>query len=487
MLIADDDRALCTSLRDILETRQHQVELAHAGNAALAACWEKRYDVLLLDINLPDLSGLELISEVEKIQPELDILIITGNASLDSAVQAVSRSTIGYLVKPVDLDRLLAILDGIAHRKRVAVENEELLESIRQAKQQWESTFHAISDPIVIVAGGDEGQLLRVNQAFCERFKTSLEEAVGAPARELIFGPGSGAPPLADEPAVEERDDLAAWGVFEISSHPLERGSERGMIYVLRDVTRNKAFEAEREALIHQLEDKNTELERYTYTVSHDLKSPLITIAGFLGMLEQSAVAGDLEQVRSDRARIEGAVARMQQLLDELLELSRIGRMVNPPEDVALSHLAQEAIDLVCSPADREVVRFDVAEELPVVRGDRLRLLQVFQNLIDNSIKFMGDQPAPRVEVDARSQKGEVVCFVRDNGGGIHPNHLEKVFGLFDKLDPKSSGTGIGLALVKRIVEVHGGRIWVESEGPGKGTCFCLVLPESSDDTQPPI
>jgi signal transduction histidine kinase len=99
------------------------------------------------------------------------------------------------------------------------------------------------------------------------------------------------------------------------------------------------------------------------------------------------------------------------------------------------------------------------------------------QNLIDNAAKFMGDQPEPTIEIGAREEDNEWIFFVRDNGIGIETKHQQKIFGLFDKLDPRTEGTGVGLALVKRIVEVHGGRVWVESEGKGKGSMFCFTLP----------
>ena len=115
--------------------------------------------------------------------------------------------------------------------------------------------------------------------------------------------------------------------------------------------------------------------------------------------------------------------------------------------------------------------------ELPVVLGDRVRLTEVFQNLIANAVKYMGDQTNPRIEIGSRSDEAEVVCFVRDNGMGIDPRYHEKVFGLFERLDASNEGTGIGLALVKRIIEVHGGRVWVESEGRGQGSTFLFTLP----------
>ncbi len=225
------------------------------------------------------------------------------------------------------------------------------------------------------------------------------------------------------------------------------------------------------------LENQNAELERFTYTVSHDLKAPLVTISGFLGLLQKDIDARDEKAVEGDLKQISSATAKMAQLLNELLELSRIGRLMNDPENTSLSGLATEASERLSIQLEAGGIEIDIADDMPTVFGDPGRLSEVYQNLIDNAIKFMGDQSAPKIEIGAHTDGGEVRCYVRDNGIGIRSDYHQRVFDLFDRLDLSVDGTGIGLALVKRIVEVHGGHIWVESEGEGQGSTFWFTIP----------
>ncbi len=243
----------------------------------------------------------------------------------------------------------------------------------------------------------------------------------------------------------------------------------------------------EREALIEELEAKNAELERFNYTVSHDLKSPLVTIKGFLGLLERDAASGEVDRLKRDVRRITAAADRMGRLLDELLELSRVGRMVRPPEEISVARMVRESLELVRGHAGERAVDVLIDPGLPRIFGDRLRLQQLFQNLLANAFKYMGEQPAPVVEVGARRGTpsdpdgvtlDDPVLFVADNGIGIEARYHEKVFGLFERLDSGGEGTGVGLALAKRIVEFHDGCIWVESEGRGCGSSFCFTIPD---------
>ena len=236
----------------------------------------------------------------------------------------------------------------------------------------------------------------------------------------------------------------------------------------------------ERQKLIEELENKNAELERFTYTVSHDLRSPLVTIKGFLGYLEKSASVGNMENFHKDQARISAAADRMDNLLKDLLELSRVGRLINKPQTILFEDLVNEAVEIVHGRLEALYITLQTQPNLPLVNVDKPRLIEVLQNLVDNAAKYMGTQTAPLIVIGTQGidAVGQHIFFIRDNGMGIAPEYHARIFGLFDKLDVASEGTGIGLALVKRIIEFHGGRIWVESE-LGQGSTFYFTLPRA--------
>jgi len=248
---------------------------------------------------------------------------------------------------------------------------------------------------------------------------------------------------------------------------------------------RQRQAEAERKELIARLEAINTEIERFTYLAFHDLRAPLITIKGFLGSVKQDLEAGRYAQAQKDLQRITGAADNMDTILSELLEFARIGRVRRPSEDVPLEQLVQGALQALERVIQAKGITVKVAPDLPVVRGDRVRLREVFENLIENAATFTSRQERPLIEIGTRQEDGQHIFFVRDNGVGIDPRYHRRIFELFEKLDPGTEGVGIGLALAKRIIEVHGGRIWVESEGQGRGSTFCFTLPEQPEPASP--
>lgn len=260
---------------------------------------------------------------------------------------------------------------------------------------------------------------------------------------------------------------------------------ERG----LKDaVTRRRQREAEeeRKELIARLEAINSEIERFTYLAFHDLRAPLITIKGFIGALKQDLEVERHDQVQRDIERIAGAADRMDEILSDLLEFARIGRVRKPSEAVEVRKVVQEALQKLDGLIRAKNATVKISPDLPSVYGDRVRLREVFENLIENAATYTSEQEQPLIEIATRRQEDQQIIFVKDNGQGVDPRYHNRIFELFEKLDPNTQGPGIGLALAKRIIEVHGGRIWVESEGEGQGSTFCFILSEQNGNETVP-
>lgn len=292
-----------------------------------------------------------------------------------------------------------------------------------------------------------------------EQFRAMVQPLVAGEREVLTFE------------TIHRRKDGSDYPV-EVYLQRIELPDERVFLAVINDITARKKRQAE-------LATKSEELERFTYAISHDLKSPLVTVTTFLGFLEADIARGDAEKVRQDSDFIRTAAEKMSQLLGELLEMSRLGRVVNPPVATTFREIVDEALGLVAGQIATRGVQVVVSDDELALTGDRPRLVEIWQNLIDNAVKFAGDATAPCIEVGVEGNGPDAVFFVRDNGVGIDPRFQGKVFTLFEKLDPALPGTGLGLALVKRIVELNGGTISLSSPGKGHGTCFRFTLPDA--------
>lgn len=261
--------------------------------------------------------------------------------------------------------------------------------------------------------------------------------------------------------------------------HRLARSVYGNLARAEDEISKRQEAEQEREEVIQQLKRKNQELDRFAIRVSHDLKSPLITLAGFLGYLEKDLKDGNYDRAGKDFSQINAAAKTMGTFVDELLDLSRVGRIVNPPKDVPFDEIVRDALGVTDGWLKERQVQVETDSIFPFVHVDRMRVVQVMQNLITNAVKFMGDQPNPKINIGFKEVDGEHIFSVNDNGIGIATEHHERIFELFNKLNPDIEGTGIGLGLVKKIIEVHNGRIWVESE-LGKGATFRFTLSHPS-------
>lgn len=368
-----------------------------------------------------------------------------------------------------------------------ATASTSLAQRRRQAERiQSEAALRALADhqdallaaiPDIVMEMDTERVYTWANQAGRHFFG---DDVVGRPADSYRVGEPEtreGTPPV-----FEGREDVAyvenlqrradgeerrlAWWCRSLRD---EAGRVTGQLSSARDVTDLRRQERE-------LRERNEELARFTYTVSHDLRSPLVTIKTFLGYLPNDMSRQEEGRVEQDLAHMNSAADKMARLLDELLEFSRVGRKQNPPQDVPLRAVVDDALELVAGRIAERGVQVEVATDSVVLHGDRVRLVEMFQNLVDNAVKFMGEQTVPRIEIGVDDRGGELLIFVRDNGIGIDSRHQSRLFGLFEKLDPEIEGSGLGLALVQRIAELHGGRVWIESEGHGRGTTVSLTL-----------
>jgi PAS domain S-box-containing protein len=375
----------------------------------------------------------------------------------------------------------------ISERKRI--------EGVLHASElRYRRLFEAARDGVVIL-DAETGQVTDVNPFMLELLGYSRETFLGKKIWELGFLKDW----IANEANFAELkakdfihyDNLALETSTgqrieaEFYSHVYRVDDQKVIQCNIRDITAYKREIAAARKDTQELHQKTVELERFLYTASHDLKSPVVTIRAFIGFLETDMAAGDAGRVKNDLSFIRAATEKMAQLLAAVLEIARVGRVVSEPVTVTLRALADTALMTVAGQIALRGITVRVDDRAVALYGDPLRLDEIWQNLVDNACKFMGDRKDPRIEIGAETRDAETVFFVRDNGVGVDPRHQAKMFDLFEKLDSKTEGTGLGLALVKRIVELYAGRIWVESNGAGQGTCFYFTLPEAVVSQKP--
>lgn len=337
-------------------------------------------------------------------------------------------------------------------RQRIATTSQSVAVTVRNARRaSW-----------VLAVGG-----LLFGLVLAVLIGRSISRPLGAITRTLRqLGEGARGVSV---PGVERADEI---GVMARAANVFREQNERTA--ELLDETRRLAESLDEHK--GQLERSNDELEQFVHTVSHDLKSPLVTIAGFLGIMKELASRGEVEAALSKMGKLERSHQRMNQLIDDLLDLSRVGRTDIERTEIQLETVVGELLDEM---RRRHPDAHFECGALPTIQGNESRVLQVLENLVGNAIKYAGESATVTVTAEEKSEG--VVLTVEDDGPGISPEHHEHVFGLFQRLDRTQKGTGVGLAIVRRIMKFHQGRVWIDSSGDGLGTKFNLLFPVNHD------
>lgn len=272
----------------------------------------------------------------------------------------------------------------------------------------------------------------------------------------------------------------------DVESIPgLDLTDEIGQMSKAAEVFRQKNMEtnelvAELDQKKKDLEHSNEELDQFVYTVSHDLKSPIVTSMGFIGMMKELAAANQVDMVMKKIPTLEKANKKMGQLIDDLLNLSRLGRIDEEKEEVDIKRVVENVINLHEHSLKKNKIKLNITGDFPSIIISETRISQVFENLLSNAIKYC-ENDNPEITIGAHEDRDSYKFFVKDNGPGIAKEYHAKVFNLFQRLKNDTKGTGIGLAIVHKILNSLGGKVWIESGEGIEGCTFWLELPKSKE------
>lgn len=362
--------------------------------------------------------------------------------------------------------------------------HDQLEERVRERESLYRELVELAADGIFV--SDEHGRLVEVNQAGCELLGYTRAQVLQRTLVDLL-------PPedrIADPPRLDilrdgrtfirERRLLRHDGaVVPVEVH-VKQLSGRRIQGIVRDITERQRHEREREAMVRELTARNADMENFIYTISHDLKTPLVTIAGFASLISKDLEEGDFAKSRVSLDEIHKAVAEMGKHIQDLLLLTRIAHVPVEKKSVLLDELVRSLLKVHQPRFEQAGAHTRLLNKLPTVTADPTDITRVFNNLLDNALKYRRPDVAPVIEIGAERIDQEWRLYVRDNGQGIKPEYQQRIFGLFQRADSRIEGTGVGLAISKRVIEAHGGRMWVESV-PGEGSTFWIGLPASLD------
>jgi len=525
ILVVEDDPAVLALLRRAL-TPHYQVFACSRGDEALTILREEECSLVITDLRLPGGSGLEILEAAGELHRSPGVIIITGYASLDSAIRATNDGALAYITKPFKIDYLLSYVAKVLAQWETSLYASGLqkriqkLLALNQASRgigratSLQEVLRRTLQATVQLADTRRGVILLLEEDHSSVFPPAepleawqLDAEQGAGGRALVdHRPGVVADARQDSLISAELQRL---GVESCVVVPLISGGEPGgllyavnphptnfsqdQVEILSVLASQTAVAIENVQLFTQLQqayDQLQELDRlkdeFIALVSHELRTPLHSIGGFIELLLGDKIR-DPATRRDCLIRVAGQTEHLRRLVEELLDLSRIeaGRLTMDRMPLSLGPVIEEVVTNLRGLAREKGLTLQVASlpTLPLVEGDSRRLGEVITNLVHNAIKFT--PAAGQVTVAAEVKGGEVVIRVTDTGVGIPPEALPRLFERFHQVGSPSrhhEGMGIGLYISKGIVEAHGGRIWVKSE-LGQGSTFYVALPFLAADS----
>ena len=484
ILVVDDERGIREGCRRILISEGYTVDVAENGEEGLKLVKSKSFDLILVDLMMPVMGGLEMMEEVRKFDPEIIMIVITGFATIETAVDAMKHGAYDYMPKPFAPDQVIAVVNRGLEKRRLSLQAQRLMEERDQKLLEVareESKIHTIVNSMAdgILVTNKEHQLVLWNPAALKMLNLNVKLEVGKNIGEVIKEKNlvdlmnkALLPDSSRYTAMSEEIELTKPApktlMVNVSAIRDTDGQELGVVSTLRDITGLKELDQVK--------------SQFVSMVTHELRAPLSAVEGYLSAYLSGAAGNDPQM---NRQMLERAKTRTHSLLDlvnDLLQFSRLEckRVERKKELLDLTGIIISTVELLKNQGEANEIKFkmDLPEKLPLVEADRAEMEQLFTNLISNAIKY--NVAKGKVVISAGPSNHYLNIKIADTGIGIDKEHLSSIFEEFYRVcGPDTryiTGTGLGLSIVKRIVESHFGHIEVDSK-VGKGTTFKVKLP----------
>lgn len=482
ILVVDDEEIIRIGCQRILQKPGMSVDLAGNGRIGWESIQKNQYDMVLVDLMMPEMGGLEVLEKIQEYDDQIITVIITGFATIETAVDAMRRGAYDYLPKPFSPDELRSKIKRGLEKRWLLLEAEALrqerdrnLLELSNEKSRTMTLINCMSEGLI--ATNRAGQIVLMNPAAQQLLDLPAGTVLGATVEGVLGHPDLEKLIAGDKVAMEQSATMtrvefatAAGRYLQSNTAPLqdERGENWGTVTVLVDLTEDKKLE--------QLKSDFVSL------VSHELKSPVAAIAGYLNLIIDGLTAGNPDKEREIITRSRDKADGLLMLINDLLDMSRAERRgaSKVMEPLLLEPILQETIQFYQNEAEAKSLTLTVEglAELAPVMGNRDDLARLFANLLSNAIKYTPEKGS--VHLTGRQHHGHVQVSISDSGIGLSKEDQQKIFGEFfrgkNALARKISGTGLGLAICRRIIEDHHGQISVESE-LDKGSTFRVLLP----------